>query len=122
MTFALLCLYAMSVRWLLFKYKHTTQLRSLLKRPNWVVLNELLGCCYCQTFEAAVIVQLLLWLNGQPTAPIVGLLNCLAIAWIAILLESWFEQAIARMEYNHQFPLPHVHHPVQPQTGKISEA
>ena len=105
--FLLLSLFAISLRWFLFRYKLTAWFRGLLQSPNWWITNELLACCYCQTIEASVVVYGSLYLAGELTFQVSHVFAILANGWIAIAIDYWIEQAIARME------LAHSHNPGQ---------
>ena len=86
--FALITLYALGLRQLLFEYKKTAFIRDfLLTTP----LSELIRCVYCQAIECAVLALVL----RQYVEPV---LVVLAVGLVAIALDAWIFKAIANME------------------------
>lgn len=57
---------ALSFRWFVFQFKHTSLLRSLLKFIWGEKLGEeLMHCPYCQSIEAGLVVAAALYLLGE---------------------------------------------------------
>ena len=95
--FALVTLYALGLRQLLFEYKKTAFIRDfLLTTP----LSELIRCVYCQAIECAVLALVL----RQYVEPV---LVVLAVGLVAIALDAWIFKAIANMEEIRSFEVNH---------------
>ena len=95
--FALITLYSLGLRQLLFDYKKTAFIRDfLLTTP----LSELIRCVYCQAIECAVLALVL----RQYVEPV---LVVLAVGLVAIALDAWIYQAIMDMENIRSFGINH---------------
>ena len=86
--FALVTLYALGLRQLLFEYKKTRFIRDFLLNTPFA---ELTKCVYCQTIECIVFVLL----TRQYIEPV---FVALAVGLVAIALDAWIFKAIAEME------------------------
>jgi hypothetical protein len=86
--FALVALYALGLRQLIFEYKKTAFIRDfLLTTP----LSELVRCVYCQSVECAVLALIL-----RPYVEPV--LVVLSVGFVAIAIDSKIYTAIIEME------------------------
>lgn len=86
--FAIVTLYALGLRQLLFEYKKTRFIRDFLLNTPFA---ELTKCVYCQSIECVVVVLL----TRQYIEPV---FIVLAVGFVAIALDAWIYQAIANME------------------------
>ncbi len=94
--FALVTIYTLGLRQLIFEYKKTTFIRDfLLTTP----LAELVRCVYCQAIECAVLALIL----RHYVEPV---LIVLSIGFVAIAIDSKIYAAIIDMEnirsFNHE--------------------
>ena len=86
--FALVTLYALGLRQLVFEYKKTAFIRDfLLNTP----IAELVKCVYCQAIECAIAVLFL----RQYIEPVFVVL---AVGFVAIAIDSKIYSAIIEME------------------------
>lgn len=86
--FALVVIYTLGLRQLIFEYKKTAYIRDfLLTTP----LAELARCVYCQAIECAVLALIL----RQYIEPV---LVVLSVGFVTIALDAWIFKAIANME------------------------
>jgi type III secretory pathway component EscU len=86
--FALITLYALGLRQLLFEYKKTRFIRDFLLNTPFA---ELTKCVYCQAIECIAFVLM----TKQYIEPV---FIALAVGFVAIALDAWIYQAIANME------------------------
>lgn len=86
--FALITIYALGLRQLLFEYKKTRFIRDFLLNTPFA---ELTKCVYCQSIECVVVVLL----TRQYIEPV---FIVLAVGFVAIALDAWIFKAIAEME------------------------
>lgn len=86
--FALVTLYSLGLRQLIFEYKKTAFIRNFLQGT---ALKELVTCVYCQAIECAVVVLF----TRQYIEP---LFVVLAVGLVAIVIDSKIYSAIAEME------------------------
>jgi type III secretory pathway component EscU len=86
--FALVTLYALGLRQLLFEYKKTRFIRDFLLNTPFA---ELTKCVYCQSIECVVVVLF----TRQYIEPV---FIVLAVGFVAIALDAWIYQEIANME------------------------
>ncbi len=85
--FVLVCIYSVGLRWCIFRYQKFGWLQDWLKNNTNDLLRELGSCVYCQTIEAAVVVQLVL--QQYDLRHIV--FASLSIGLLAALADSWLE-------------------------------
>ncbi len=88
--FVLIGSYTMGLRWLVFRYSKLSWLQDWLKNNSNGLLQELGSCVYCQTVEAAVVVNLLL--QNYDVRHIV--LSSLAIGLLGMLANNWLESLL----------------------------
>lgn len=86
--FALVTLYTLGLRQLLFEYKKTRFIRDFLLNTPFA---ELTKCVYCQAIECAIAVLLTM----QYIEPVFAVLS---IGFVAIALDAQIFKAIANME------------------------
>ncbi len=89
--FTLTTIYAIGLRWLVFRYPKFAWLQNWLSNSKLPALAELSSCVYCQTIEAAVVTNLLLKHYGVVDV----IMSSLAIGLISTVinnqLEYWLE-------------------------------
>jgi len=95
--FALITLYSLGLKQLIFDYKKTVFIREFLHRT---ALKELVSCVYCQAIECAVLALIL-----RPyTEPV---LVVLSVGFVAIALDAQIFKSIAMMEEIRNFEVNH---------------
>lgn len=95
--FALITIYALGLRQLIFEYKKTRFIRDFLLNTPFA---ELTKCVYCQTIECAVVVLF----TRQYIEP---LFVVLAVGFVAIAIDSKIYSAIMDMENIRSFGINH---------------
>jgi len=95
--FALITLYSLGLRQLIFEYKKTAFIRDFLQGT---AIKELVSCVYCQAIECAVLALIL-----RPYVEPV--LVVLSVGFVAIAIDSKIYSAIMDMENIRSFGINH---------------